>query len=138
MKPDPITTQSQSPWGASEGEERFSTATAAAYYMLLQFSFPTAGGGKGKLKDVFSDFNQLVNTNIKVFPKANLIANPNADLKANPKANPNAPEPVMEPATKRVTQPILKQVTEPPLELTKSKSQSESQSRSQSRFYSQY
>ena len=49
VKPDPITTQGQSPWGASEGEERLSTATAAAYYMLLQFtSHPAGGGGKGK------------------------------------------------------------------------------------------
>jgi len=69
VKPNLITTQSQSPWGASEGEERFSTATAAAYYMLLQFSFPPAGGGKGKLKDVLSDLNQVVKTIIKVLPK---------------------------------------------------------------------
>ena len=43
VNPDPFTTQSQSSWGASEGEERLSTATAAAYFMvLLQFTFHPA------------------------------------------------------------------------------------------------
>ena len=50
VKPDPITTHGQSSRGASEGEERLSTATAAAYDMLLQFpSHPAGGGGKVKV-----------------------------------------------------------------------------------------
>ena len=50
VNPDPSTTQSQSSWGASEGEERLSTATAAAYDMLLQFtSHPAGGSGKVKV-----------------------------------------------------------------------------------------
>ena len=37
VTPDPTTTQGQSPWGASEGEERLSAATTAAYHMLPVF-----------------------------------------------------------------------------------------------------
>ena len=39
VNPDPSTTQGQSSWGASEGEERLSTATATAYAMLVQIVF---------------------------------------------------------------------------------------------------
>ena len=38
VKPDPITTHGQSPWGASEGEGRLSTATSAAYQVLLKYA----------------------------------------------------------------------------------------------------
>ena len=37
VKPDPITTQGQSPWGASEGEGRLSAASAAAHQRVARF-----------------------------------------------------------------------------------------------------
>ena len=58
VKPDPITTHGQSPWGASEGEGRLSTATSAAYQVLLKYEYAKINSTQALHRDPYTKISK--------------------------------------------------------------------------------